>query len=194
VDAVRTILASPRSVSDPLEKESQAVHPSGDRPATNLAAALIAVAAIGALAGCGGSDAASTSPSASPSASPSVSANSASSAPAASSEAAEPAAGQYIDYATYQQDSAKYADGKVVLFFHAPWCPDCQRTQKNLDADPASIPAGVTIVKVDFDSETDLRQKYGVTRQHTFVSVGADGAQQKVWSGTDTGASIAARA
>jgi thiol-disulfide isomerase/thioredoxin len=99
----------------------------------------------------------------------------------------------YITYATYQQNAAGYSAGPVVLFFHATWCPDCQRTDKNLAADPASVPAGVTIVKVDYDSMTDLKQKYGVTRQWTFVSIGADGAKQKAWTGTDTGAEIAAQ-
>ncbi len=37
------------------------------------------------------------------------------------------------------------------------------------------MPDGFTIIKVDYDSNQDLRQKYGVTLQTTFVKVDADG-------------------
>jgi thioredoxin 1 len=42
---------------------------------------------------------------------------------------------------------------------------------------------GVTIVKVDYDTATDLKRRYGVTMQHTSVQV--DGASEPVrtWAG-----------
>jgi thioredoxin 1 len=108
--------------------------------------------------------------------------------------AKKPAAGSFIDYAAYSGDRARYAEGKVVLFFHATWCPDCQKTEKNLNADPADIPDNLTIVKVDFDSADDLKKKYGITQQFTFVSISPDGDQQKKWTGTYTADTIAAKA
>lgn len=96
--------------------------------------------------------------------------------------------GQIIDYQTYSADTAKYADSKVVLFFTAPWCPTCQETNKNLDADGA--PAGLTVVRVDYDSETDLKKQYGVTVQHSFVQVDGAGKKQKAWTGTLSGDEI----
>jgi len=103
-------------------------------------------------------------------------------------------AGTYIDYADFDVDRAAYADADVVLFFHAAWCSTCKQADGNLTADPAGIPAGLTIVKVDFDSSTDLRREYGVTQQHTFVSIGPDGSKKKVFTGAVKAADIAERA
>jgi thiol:disulfide interchange protein len=103
-------------------------------------------------------------------------------------------AGSYVDYADFDADRSAYSEGKVVLFFHAGWCPTCKKAEKNLTADPASIPAGLTIVKVDYDASTDLRREYGVTQQHTFVSIAADGSKQKVFTGAVTATAIAERA
>jgi thiol-disulfide isomerase/thioredoxin len=98
--------------------------------------------------------------------------------------------GTYITLAEYAGNEAMYED--VVLFFHADWCPTCQATEKDLTENAAAIPAGLTVVKVDYDTENDLRQRYGVTNQHTFVQVDATGAEIKKFAGSITGADIAA--
>ena len=97
----------------------------------------------------------------------------------------------HIEYAAFAANPEMYQAGKVVLFFHAGWCPTCQEANKNLTSDPASLPAGVTVVKTDFDTETDLRQKYGVGIQHTFVQIDADGNELRTWTGSNTGEEIA---
>lgn len=79
--------------------------------------------------------------------------------------------GAYIDYSATAIADAK---GETLLFFHAPWCPSCRTIEK--DILDAGVPAGVTIIKVDYDSHQDLRQKYGVTVQTTFVKVDREGA------------------
>lgn len=43
------------------------------------------------------------------------------------------------------------------------------------DIKSQGVPDGVTILKVDYDTNQPLRQKYGVTLQTTFVEVDADG-------------------
>jgi thiol-disulfide isomerase/thioredoxin len=78
-------------------------------------------------------------------------------------------------YVEYSDDAIARAEGRVLLFFHAPWCPQCRSVESDILAE--GVPAGVTIIKVDFDSRQDLRQRYGVTLQTTFVEVDADGTE-----------------
>jgi len=92
--------------------------------------------------------------------------------------------GSYVTLADYNKDPSKYADSKKVYFFHASWCPICQGIDKEINADMSKIPAGVTLIKTDFDSSTDLRQKYGVTTQYTFVQVDSNGNETAQWSAT----------
>jgi thiol-disulfide isomerase/thioredoxin len=81
--------------------------------------------------------------------------------------------GSYSDYSPDQISLAE--SGKVVLFFHASWCPTCRAADKSIASNIATIPDGVHILKVDYDSATDLRREYGVTTQHTFVQIDANG-------------------
>jgi thiol-disulfide isomerase/thioredoxin len=80
--------------------------------------------------------------------------------------------GQYIEYSESNLANAK---GQKILFFHAPWCPQCRSIEKTILEDKNSIPSGITILKVDYDSHQELRQKYGVTIQTTFVKINASG-------------------
>ena len=98
-----------------------------------------------------------------------------------SSEPSAAPAGRLVSYDEWQADPASYADSDVVLYFAASWCHNCQDTDASL-------------VKIDYDERTDLRQEYGVTVQHTFVLVDEGGTRQDIWTGTTTGADIAARA
>lgn len=104
---------------------------------------------------------------------------------------AMPKHGSYVTRADYDQDPNKYQDSKRVYFFHASWCPICQGINKEIEADMSKIPAGVTLIKTDFDSSTDLRQKYGVTTQYTFVQVDASGNETAQWSATSLDKAIA---
>lgn len=86
-------------------------------------------------------------------------------------------------------DASKLAmakDGKVVLFFKASWCPTCRALDGDIKASLGDIPAGVTILEVDYDKSGDLKQKYGVTTQHTLVQVDSQGTLLNKWSGGNT--------
>jgi thiol-disulfide isomerase/thioredoxin len=89
--------------------------------------------------------------------------------------------GAYVPYSA--EKIAMAATGDVVLFFHASWCPSCKALNADIEANLSAIPAGVTILKTDYDEETDLKKKYGVTTQHTLVQVDEDGNLIKKWSG-----------
>ncbi len=97
-------------------------------------------------------------------------------------EAMMKASGSYEDYAASKLAWAN--DGKVVLFFKASWCPTCQSVDKNILANLGEIPANTHILKVDYDTSGELKKKYGVTYQHTFVQVNAQGNLIKKWSGS----------
>jgi thioredoxin 1 len=94
-------------------------------------------------------------------------------------------------YTTYNASAVSdaLASGKnVILFFHAPWCPTCKAADANFLKETA--PANTVVFKTDYDSNTDLKKKYGVTYQHTFVSLNADGSMKKKLSGADNFAEL----
>ena len=100
--------------------------------------------------------------------------------------------GQYVTETQYREDPAAFQEGNTVLFFYAPWCPDCQETDKSIQQ--TGVPDDINIVKIDFDNANDLRKKYGVTQQHTFVLIGADGEEIKKWTGSFSAEDINAKA
>jgi thioredoxin 1 len=92
--------------------------------------------------------------------------------------------GAYIPYSA--DKIALASKGPVVLFFHASWCPTCRALDADIKAHLDSIPTGVTILDVDYDTSTALKQKYGVTMQHTLVQVDAQGSLITKWAGSPT--------
>lgn len=84
--------------------------------------------------------------------------------------------GIYTEYT--QAVVAESAAAHIVLFFHATWCPSCRRLDADITENAAAIPADVAIYKVDFDTATALRQRYGVTVQHSVLEIGRDGAAE----------------
>ena len=78
------------------------------------------------------------------------------------------------------------ATHKVILFFRAGWCPTCRALDADIKAHLGDIPAGVTILDVDYDNSTDLKMKYGVRMQHTLVEVNAQGTLIQKWIGSPT--------
>ncbi len=94
-------------------------------------------------------------------------------------------------YESYAPEKILKAEmGKVVLFFHASWCPTCRALNSDIEASMTEIPGDVTILKTDYDTETELKKKYGVTTQHTLVQVDKDGNMLTKWSGGSTLESI----
>jgi thiol-disulfide isomerase/thioredoxin len=99
--------------------------------------------------------------------------------------------GEYIAYEP-SAVAASNADS-IILNFSATWCPSCRALDKDINENLSTIPAGVEIYKVDYDSNVALRQQYGVTTQHTLVEVTADGTMIQKWSGGNTLESVVAK-
>ncbi|MFY9227911.1 MAG: thioredoxin family protein [Candidatus Microsaccharimonas sp.] len=81
-------------------------------------------------------------------------------------------------YTDYSEEAIATTKGTKLLFFHASWCPQCRQIEASIKAD--GIPTGVTVFKIDYDSNQKLRERYGVTLQTTFVKI--DDAGNKIAS------------
>lgn len=99
--------------------------------------------------------------------------------------------GSYLTFKDYEASKERFANADVVLFFNANWCSTCKIARDNIESNLESIPSNLAIVVVDFDNETDLRKKYGVTIQHTFVQIDKDGNLLAKWAGSTTAEEIA---
>jgi thiol-disulfide isomerase/thioredoxin len=91
-------------------------------------------------------------------------------------QAADAPAGTYTLYDA-EQIAQSDAD-TILLFFHATWCPSCRALDADILANADSIPAGVEIYKLDYDTQTALKRQYGVTTQHSVIEIDATGAAQ----------------
>jgi thioredoxin 1 len=91
-------------------------------------------------------------------------------------------------YESYASEKVMLASSThdVVLFFRASWCPTCRAVDSDIKANLSKIPESLSILDVNYDNSTALKQKYGVTYQHTFVQVDKDGNMIKKWSGSPT--------
>ena len=96
------------------------------------------------------------------------------------------AVGTYRDYSEEALAEAGYETN--VLFFHASWCPECRAFEQSIEAGP--IPDGVQILKADYDTETALKDKYGVDIQTTFVKVDDAGEMISRWVGYEQDRSV----
>jgi hypothetical protein len=128
-------------------------------------------------AGCGSTDAGSAEEPAAPAASstPATTESTPAEAPAEESTCE----GRYAEYSAAAVADECYTD--TILFFHASWCPECRGFEEAIKG--GTVPDGAQILKVDYDSATDLRKKHEVTIQSTFVRVDSSGERVKLWSG-----------
>jgi len=92
--------------------------------------------------------------------------------------------GFYISYESYESAPDLYKNSDVILFFNASWCSTCKVARENFEASLDQIPADMAIVVVDFENSDDLRKRYGVTLQHTFIQIDSNGDALKKWSGS----------
>jgi len=88
---------------------------------------------------------------------------------------------RYIEYSP--EKFAQASNKKRVYFFHASWCPTCKVANEEFSANPNGIPEDIVLFKTDYDTETELKRKFGITYQHTFVFVDENGKEIKKWNG-----------
>jgi thioredoxin 1 len=90
--------------------------------------------------------------------------------------------GRKVIFSTLADAQALAAQGPTVLFFAADWCPTCQTALRDISANGARM-NGITVVVVDYDNAADLKKRYGVTTQHTYVQIDAEAARVVIWNG-----------
>ena len=110
---------------------------------------------------------------------PAISANT-TEAPAAAEQAAHKAT--VISFENEAQLNTLASKGKTVVFFFASWCPNCRATVTELNARWAEVDPNITLVIADYDKETALKGKFGVTYQDTFVLLDGKGNGTKAWN------------
>lgn len=86
-------------------------------------------------------------------------------------------------YEEYSEAAFNQAEGRRIIFFYAPWCPQCRALDESILEN--TVPDGVAIFKIDYDSNQAMRQKYGVTIQTTLVEVGANGNEVRKYVAYD---------
>jgi thiol:disulfide interchange protein len=88
---------------------------------------------------------------------------------------------RYLSYSG--ENLAKATEkGRAVIFFAASWCPMCQEAEKDFKAHFDKVPSDVTILKTDYDTATELKARYHITMQDTFVQVDKEGNEITKWN------------
>ena len=75
-------------------------------------------------------------------------------------------------YYTYTPEAVALAQrlsNSAILYFWAPWCSTCSSLDVEIHKNPELIPRQAIVIRVPYDTATELRKKYAVTVQHTFV-------------------------
>ena len=93
---------------------------------------------------------------------------------------------QVVAFTTEAAAQALAKNSTVVYYFAATWCPTCQAMHADLKKNFDKIPKTVTLIYVNYDKSAELKKKYGVSTQHTFVTLGAMGEKKRVWNGSPT--------
>jgi len=91
----------------------------------------------------------------------------------------------YIPYSEPAQENA-LTKGNTILFFAATnWCQTCSELDKEIIERNKEIPQDITIMKVDYDNDTEMKKTYEVTTQHTLIVLDQNGQEEKRWIGGD---------
>jgi hypothetical protein len=80
-------------------------------------------------------------------------------------------------------DALAAGSGKTVVYFYAAWCPECRDLAVELKSRWSDVRPDINLVIADFDKDTALKARYGVTYQDTFVLLDKAGKPVRSWNG-----------
>ena len=90
------------------------------------------------------------------------------------------------NYRNYSDQNLAFSKktGRSVLFFAATsWCVTCIALDKEIKERRNSLPSDITILKVDYDHNKEMKRKWGVIIQHTLIVLDKNGQEVKRWVG-----------
>lgn len=90
---------------------------------------------------------------------------------------------RYVNYSERILEQELESGNKVLLLFYADWCPTCTTLEQDLTENINNLQDAISVVKINFDTETELKQKYVVNYQHTFVQLDSEGNRIHKWVG-----------
>lgn len=64
---------------------------------------------------------------------------------------------------------AQASNQPVVLHFHADWCPTCRAQEKVVQSLKSESGLDMTVLVVNYDTEKELKKRFNVRAQSTFV-------------------------
>lgn len=64
---------------------------------------------------------------------------------------------------------AQAGNQPVALHFHADWCPTCRAQEKVLQGLKSEPGLDLTVLVVNYDTEKELKKRFNVRAQSTFV-------------------------
>jgi thiol-disulfide isomerase/thioredoxin len=89
-------------------------------------------------------------------------------------------------YVAYSADGAAKANAErrpVVLYFWASWCPICRADEPLIKQRIEASGMPIAGFRVNFDTEKELKTKYGVPYQHTTIILFPDGTESERFTG-----------
>ena len=89
----------------------------------------------------------------------------------------------YIAFSNGEFNRAASARKATLMYFYAPWCPICQAEEPKVKSWVEGSGLNVAGFRVDYDHETQLKQKLGVTSQHTTIIFDTQGKESARYVG-----------
>jgi thiol-disulfide isomerase/thioredoxin len=97
-------------------------------------------------------------------------------------DVSQPRASRIVSFENEAQVASLAKDGPTVVFFFASWCANCKAAALEFSSKWDTLRPGIALIVADYDKQTALKAKYGVTYQDTYVLVNADGSKRKLWN------------
>jgi thiol-disulfide isomerase/thioredoxin len=94
--------------------------------------------------------------------------------------------GTKVIFTTLEAAEALAAKQPTVVFLAADWYPYCQADLKDINANGNQL-GDVAVVVANYDTATELKAKYRITVQDTFVQIDASGMEKAIWRGGGAG-------